>query len=192
MLAKIFGKPVELVRMAFEAFVSLDMVDMSENSIIALVNWDKYQNIDGMEKIRNSTRERVHRFREKQRLLTCNVTRNATVTPCNATDIELDSELDSELDKDIKVNTHTTVGRRDTASLVTFDFGTGLFHGISDEQVVKWGDAYPALVIDTELNKASAWLQANPAKRKQNYHRFLVNWLGRAQERGGDRVPVRR
>jgi hypothetical protein len=75
---------------------------------------------------------------------------------------------------------------------VEFSFDTGLFRGISDEQVSRWCDAYPALEIEVELAKAAAWLQANPAKRKKNYQRFLVNWLGRAQERGGDRVPVRR
>jgi hypothetical protein len=75
---------------------------------------------------------------------------------------------------------------------VQFSFETGKFRGISDEHVSRWCDAYPALEIETELAKAAAWLQANPAKRKKNYQRFLVNWLSRSQERGGDRVPVRR
>ena len=46
-----------------------------------------------------------------------------------------------------------------------------------------WEAAYPAVNIKTEIAKAAAWLLANPKNAKQNYERFLTNWLGRAQER---------
>jgi hypothetical protein len=36
--------------------------------------------------------------------------------------------------------------------------------------------------IEQELAKASAWLQANPSKRKKNYLRFLTGWLTRASD----------
>lgn len=82
-----------------------------------------------------------------------------------------------------------TAPTRSTASVpkADFNFESGLFLGISDERVDGWSKAYPALDVETELAKAAAWLVANPAKRKKNYMRFLVNWLSRAQEQGGDR-----
>lgn len=82
--------------------------------------------------------------------------------------------------------------KRITAPRIEYNPETGLFKGISDKQVDLWANAYPALEIETQLAKASAWLQANPSKIKKNYARFLVNWLARAQERGGDRAPIRR
>jgi hypothetical protein len=83
--------------------------------------------------------------------------------------------------------------RRSSASKVEFNWETGMFHGISDAKVSKWADAFPALEVDTEINKAAVWLLENPARgHKRNYGRFLVNWMAKSQERGGDRVPVRR
>jgi hypothetical protein len=76
---------------------------------------------------------------------------------------------------------------------IEFNWETGMFRGIPDEKVSRWCDAFPALEIETEIAKAATWLLENPARgHKKNYGRYLVNWFGRAQERGGDRVPVRR
>lgn len=89
----------------------------------------------------------------------------------------------------------TTAPTQSTSSVlkpITFDFLTGMWGGIPDEKVNLWANAYPALDIERELFKASAWLKANPAKKKKNYERFLVNWMAKNQERGGDRVQVRR
>lgn len=61
------------------------------------------------------------------------------------------------------------------------------FSGIVEADYEQWAKAYPALVIDSEIAKASQWLLANPTKRKKAVRRFVVNWLARAQERGGDR-----
>jgi hypothetical protein len=101
--------------------------------------------------------------------------------------IELNGREGNGIEKKVSTPSAPT---RSTVSVpkVDFDFSTGLFSGISDKKVDAWSDAYPALAVETELAKAAAWLQANPAKRKKNYMRFVVNWLARAQERGGDRT----
>jgi len=46
--------------------------------------------------------------------------------------------------------------------------------------------AYPACDIERQAAAAGEWIIANPTKQKKNYHRFLCNWLSRAQEKGGD------
>ena len=48
-----------------------------------------------------------------------------------------------------------------------------------------WRQAYPAVALTGEIERAKQWLMANPAKRKQNIFRFLTNWLSKAQEKGG-------
>lgn len=104
MLATIFRRPLNTVRMALGIFEQFGMVEIIDG-IIALPNWEKHQNIDGMEKIKTQTRNRVARYREKQKNLALgNVTCNVTVTESNAT--EEDRDRDKELDKDKNINNH--------------------------------------------------------------------------------------
>lgn len=104
MLATIFRRPLNTVRMALGIFEQFGMVEIIDG-IIALPNWEKHQNIDGMEKIKTQTRNRVARYRKKQKNLALgNVTCNVTVTESNAT--EEDRDKDKELDKDKNINNH--------------------------------------------------------------------------------------
>ena len=77
--------------------------------------------------------------------------------------------------------------KKPTKPAIQFDYAVSAWDGISDAQVSEWAGIYPALDIDRELGKAKEWVLANPTKRKHNWRRFLVNWFGRAQERGGDK-----
>ena len=63
----------------FEEFGMIEIID----GAITIPKWEKHQNIDGLEKIRKQTRERVARHRQKQKalitgepqlVLDCNVT----------------------------------------------------------------------------------------------------------------------
>lgn len=59
--------------------------------------------------------------------------------------------------------------------------------GITDADRTAWAEAYPACDVDRQLRAMSEWLRANPAKaHKSNWRRFIVNWLKREQDRGGD------
>jgi hypothetical protein len=61
------------------------------DDVICVSNWEKYQNVEGMEKIKEQTRLRVAKHRERKKL-EGNVTCNVTVTQSNATDIDIDKE----------------------------------------------------------------------------------------------------
>ncbi|MFH1218223.1 MAG: hypothetical protein V1679_00055 [Candidatus Peregrinibacteria bacterium] len=43
--------------------------------------------------------------------------------------------------------------------------------------------AYPGIDLDTETQKALAWLISNPANQKSNIKRFLNNWFSRTQDK---------
>jgi len=62
--------------------------------------------------------------------------------------------------------------------------------GVSEDMLAAWKEAYPAVDLKTEIHRAAQWLIANPAKRKKNIYRFLINWFGRNQERGGNVASV--
>lgn len=86
MLATVFRRPIQTVRLALQTFENFGMIEII-NGAITIPNWGKHQNIEGIEKVREQTKDRVSRYRERQKLLTdCNVTCNATVTECNGTD----------------------------------------------------------------------------------------------------------
>ncbi len=105
MLATLFSKPVNVVRLALMTLQQFNMIDLNEDGLIAIENWDKHQNIEGMEKVRlkNAERVRKHRERKKQQALedknSGNVTCNVTVTDCNGTDKDIDKEIDIDIDK---------------------------------------------------------------------------------------------
>jgi len=99
MLTSYLNRKETVVQLAMDTFQRLDMIDITDENAILISNWSRHQNLDGMEKIRIQTRERVRKYRDKQKQVECNVTRNATVTQSNALDKEL--EEDKEL-KDIK------------------------------------------------------------------------------------------
>lgn len=98
MLAHKFKKPLNVVKMALETFRRLDMIDM-EGQVIYLPNWEKHQNIDGMEKIRLQNRERKRSERERKKLLLepptdkCHVTVTGQSQLIHATDIDKEKEI---------------------------------------------------------------------------------------------------
>jgi len=92
MLAHRFRRPLNTVKLALDTLNKLDMIQFDEGGFLKITNWEKHQNIEGMEKIREQTRKRVARHREKQKLLDSNVTHNVTVTQGNATDKDIDKE----------------------------------------------------------------------------------------------------
>lgn len=104
MLATIFRRPLNTVRLALDTFESFGMIDRLDG-VITIPNWEKHQSIDQLEKIKEQTRNRVARHREKQKEITCNVTSNATVTDGNATDkirIDKNREEEKRIDKNTK------------------------------------------------------------------------------------------
>lgn len=67
MLATVFNRPLNTVRLALETFEAFDMIEIADNKVIAVVNWEKHQNIDGMEKIKEQNRLRQQKRRSKQK-----------------------------------------------------------------------------------------------------------------------------
>lgn len=64
---------------------------------------------------------------------------------------------------------------------IKFDYELEEFEGITEDDIKKWNETYPAIDIRQEIRKAGLWLVANPTKRKKNIYRFLINWFSRAK-----------
>lgn len=112
MLADQFDIDVNTVRLGLATFQRFGMVEIVDD-IICLASWEKWQAVDKLTEMREKTRQRVARHREKQRLSAGsaggNVTCNVTVTQGNAVDkdIELDLEEDKKEEGDMTVSKDT-------------------------------------------------------------------------------------
>jgi predicted phage replisome organizer len=98
MLSDLFNRPLSTVRMALKVFERFEMIEMI-NTAYYISNWEKHQNVEGLDKVREQTRIRVNKHRQK--LLDSNVTCNVTVTQGNATDKDIDKELDIDIKNNI-------------------------------------------------------------------------------------------
>lgn len=107
MLATVFKKPLNTIRMAINIFKQFGMIEITNSNEILIKNWEKHQNVDEMNKLREQNRKRQQRFRENQKLRLVdkrsNVTCNVTVTQSNAIEEDIDIDKDKEIDKDIVV-----------------------------------------------------------------------------------------
>ena len=102
MLATAFNRNINTIRVALNTFEQFGMINRIDN-ILEISNWDKYQNIEGMEKVREQTRQRVANYRARQKQIEqkeCNVTSRYS----NGTDIEIEEDIEEEkeIEKDIK------------------------------------------------------------------------------------------
>ena len=86
------------VQLALTALEQLNMI-VTDQGFFSIAGWEKHQNVDGLEKIREQNRLRQQRWKEKQKALPGNVTDNVSVTQGNATDIDIEEDIEKEKDK---------------------------------------------------------------------------------------------
>ena len=99
MLASIFRRDVNIVRLALKAFEQFGMIEIIDN-VITIPNWGKHQTLDAYEKKKARDRERIARKRAEQRLL---ASKSPDMSPDSSPDKSPDvafSEEDKERDKD--------------------------------------------------------------------------------------------
>jgi predicted phage replisome organizer len=114
MLATIFRRPINTVRLALRVFEKYGMIEIIDN-VITIPNWEKHQSIDQLEKIRTQTRLRVQKYRNKQKLLCNSTTGNVTVTFGNATDKEEDKDIDIDIERERRERRENTTDKPSAA-----------------------------------------------------------------------------
>jgi predicted phage replisome organizer/uncharacterized phage protein (TIGR02220 family) len=107
MFSTLFNKPVNTIRLAIDTLKKFGMIDIFENGTIFVNNWEKHQNIEGMDKIKTQNAERARKYREKKKLKQLENS-NVTSRDSHALDIEEDKDKDKdkeeEIDKEKKNN----------------------------------------------------------------------------------------
>ncbi len=94
-LADEFDIEISTIELALKAFVELDMIDLSEEGFIHVVNWEKYQNEDKLAEIRAKDRERK-RLKRAQAKAFLEESKNVHGRSTDCPYIEEEEEGDSE------------------------------------------------------------------------------------------------
>lgn len=68
MLGVVFDRTVEEISEALQTLSELKMIEVSDNNIIRICNWEKYQNVEGMKRAKEMNNARVKKYREKKKL----------------------------------------------------------------------------------------------------------------------------
>ena len=171
MLATQFNKPISTVRLALKTFEQFGMIEII-NNMIFLSSWEKYQSIDRLTEIREQTRARVAKHREKQKLLAAgqldgesNVTSNVTVTQGNVLEKDIDKDIDKDKNKSIsKKSPRHKHGEYQNVLL-------------SDDDLEKLKAEYPA-DWDQRIQRLSEYM-ASSGKSYKNHLATIRNWARR-------------
>ena len=103
MLADELGFEENTVKLALDALSQFNMI-VTDNNFFSIAGWEEYQNIEGMEKIREQNRLRQKKWYDSRKQLPePNVSPNVSITQPNATDIEEDKEKEREKETYISI-----------------------------------------------------------------------------------------
>ncbi|BAQ14656.1 putative phage-like protein [Clostridium botulinum] len=102
MLSTIFNRPLNSLRFALKVLRDFGMIQIQEDKLIKIANWSKHQNIEGMEKVRQQTRERVAKHRAKKKELLEETKKQSCKNNDNKKNIMLHETLSNGRDIDIE------------------------------------------------------------------------------------------
>ena len=92
------------VKLALDVLEKFGMIVCNDSEFF-ISNWEEYQNLEGMEKVKEQNRLRKQRQREREKMLLPEPSRDShvTVTQCHATeeDIEIEEEIEHKENKPI-------------------------------------------------------------------------------------------
>ena len=209
MFAALFRRPLSTVRLAMKTFEQLGMIEI-QDGVVMIPNWEKHQNLDALEASRSATRNRVAKFREKQRKLasgndencnaTCNVTDGVTVTDSvtpHAPQMKRSvTQTDKDIDKDIDISCAESFDKSSTQkqkkpheppepAVYTLPLNDGTTYGVTASEIANYVQLYPAVNVDQEIRKMIGWLESHPQRRKtkRGVRAFITNWLSKSQDR---------
>ena len=170
------------VQLALKALEQLNMI-VTDHGFFAIAGWEEYQNIEGMDKIREQNRLRQAKFKEKKRALPSNVTGNVTVTQGNATEEDIEEELEKEkeiyetvvsyLNKKAGTNYRATTAKTRTAihARLAEKFTVENFKTVIDKKCDEWiGTEYEKYLRPETLfgTKFEGYLNAKTGRNDGN------------------------
>jgi len=141
MLAAIFNRPVNTIRLALRCFKDFEMIEMEKH--INIINWDKHQNIEGMEKIRlqNVERQRIHRDKKKQIAIIEENKQISNVTSRDSHGTEEEEDKEEEKEKEYK-HIDVDIFFSECWEIYPNKKGKGQIYATKKKEILKLGDEF--------------------------------------------------
>lgn len=176
MLADELGFEENTVKLALTTLEQLNMI-VTDHGFFSIAGWEEYQNIEGMDKIREQNRLRKQRQRENQkRLPDMSRDSHGTVTQGHATDIDI--EEDKELEEDIisdSIESAPTKKKR----AVRHKYGEYNNVLLTDEQMAKLQAEFPDW--QERIERLSSYM-ASTGKSYKDHLATIRNWAKKDQQ----------
>jgi predicted phage replisome organizer len=179
-IAAMIDRDTDELELCMSFFINEGMVEIIDN-VYQLSNWCEYQNMAGLDKIRESNKARQAKFRENKRLkalaeaseedsnVTCNVTeRYSSISPSDSNSV---SEKNNEGDcKGEKKQTRHKYGEYNNVLL-------------TDEELEKLKTEFPDW--KERIERLSSYI-AQSGKSYKSHLATIRNWARKDKERGND------
>ena len=184
-LSQEFGCTKEFVERAMKYLTTMEMVSWDEEThIIRILDWEAHQNAEGLEKLRETSRQSSKRYREKKKQEKALEEGDVSVTSRD----EAEKNRTEEEQKRIDVNIVSTVPEHRSAPVLMLPLTGNQEYPVYQEDIDSWKDTYPNVDILQELKEMREWCNANPQKRKtsRGIRTFIINWLAKEQDKGSN------
>ena len=170
MLSTIMNKPINTIRLALSTFLSLKMIEEDTKGIY-LINFEKHQSLDKMEKLKEQNRIRVAKYRDKkkQELLECNDDVTLHVMQSNGIDIDIDKDIDKDN------NIYIPFGEYKRVKLKQKEY---------DKLIEEYGKEY----VDFITDRLDEYVESNNTKNKYKNFNLVIrkaireNWFKKDKE----------
>jgi len=209
LLATEFDMPIITIRLALKVFQEFEMIEIVD-SLIMVSNWAKYQNIDGMEKIKEQNRIRKQRERARKKQLPMSCDGHDMSRDSHAVEEEKDKEGDIEIDS-ISIDAPSEASMRieevavpkktrkkpdkpPEPAVFQIPLNDGTMYDVTQSEIDMYANLYPAVDIQNQMRAIVGWNMSNPKRRKTRggIKRHINTWLADKQNKGGSRPTYSR
>jgi predicted phage replisome organizer len=172
MLADVMNRDHKIISLALNTFKSFEMIKIFDN-FIQIINWEKHQNIEGMEKIKTQNRIRQANYRNNKE------NSNVIVTLHNGTDkirldkirIEENKENKEKENEDINNTPKSNLKEKEEVKVKVKEFVC-----LKESELKILKEKYSAGDLEAALEKLNYYKMANGKKYKSDYG-ALNQWV---------------
>ena len=169
MICTLIGKKENIVKKALDIFIDYEMIKL-DNDVYEIINWEKHQNINGLEKIKEQTRKRVEKYRNKKN---SSVTVTQNVTQSNDTVTQQNKNKNKKENKNIDIYNNSVADININKIVKCYEENIGVFTPATAELILSYLDDFPVEIIEKAIKIAS---QHN--KKSAKYVQGILNdWL---------------
>lgn len=197
MLATLCDQPLNIMRIAISTLEQFGMIEKTESGVIEITNWEKHQNIDGMEKIKekNAERQQLYYYRKKIKQLDQNVSvdklpddveelknihKNLTLGLTLANALEGEKELEEELELDKEKDKENKDKKEKKSSPTKHQYGEFKNVLLTDDEHEKLKERFP-YDLAKRIERLSGYV-ASTGKKYKSHYATIINWAKKDKE----------